>query len=82
MERISAFPIKSYGRKELAQIYLPDNEGDYAQKKLMVWIRRYPGLSAALIAKGFDFKQRIFTPVQVKLIVEAIGAPLDYAKEP
>jgi hypothetical protein len=31
---------------------------------------------------GFDFRKRIFIPVQVSLIVKALGTPLSYTEEP
>jgi hypothetical protein len=43
--------------------------------KLNPWIDRYPGLRQQLTALGFRPKARIFTPAQVRAIVEALGEP-------
>ncbi len=82
MENTDRFIIKSYERWRLGKLYFPNNTPDRAQRRLMECIRRYPGLSESLMETGFDFRKRIFIPVQVSLIVKALGTPLSYTEEP
>lgn len=69
------FQIRSYGKSELASIYLPGITPDSACKTLRRWIDKYPGLSENLIATGLSATDRRYTPAQVRLIVEALGEP-------
>ena len=69
------FTIRQYGRTELAQVYSPDITPESAWKKLRLWIGHYPGLTQRLQSLGYQADQRIFTPAQVRAIVEAIGEP-------
>ena len=48
---------------------------DAGCKKLMYWISLQPQLVEALKCHGLTDKSRTFTPIQVRLIVEAIGEP-------
>ena len=59
------FKIKAYGIAELAAKYSPDSADSTARKKL----------NQQLTALGFRPKARIFTPAQVRAIVEALGEP-------
>ena len=69
------FEIREYGRSELALMYSPDIEKISAWRKLKTWIDRSPGLWEKLEKNGYTTSQRIFTPVQVEIIVGAIGEP-------
>ena len=69
------FEIRQYGRTELAQLYSPDITPEAAWKKLKLWIEHFPGLTELLTSAGYQGRQRIFTPAQVTMIVEAIGEP-------
>lgn len=69
------FEIRSYGRSELASIYMPDIEAQSASKTLKKWIQKYPGLAEALSTTGLEPSARRYTPAQVRLIVEALGEP-------
>lgn len=69
------FKIRSYGRMELALAYCPTLCGMAAYRKLESWIDRYPGLRQQLRDVGYSARRRSYTPVEVKLIVEAIGEP-------
>ena len=70
------FKIREYGRTELAQMYSPDITPESAWRKLKEWFIFYPGLTDDLIRLGYrPGKQRIFTPAQVRLIIDAIGEP-------
>ncbi len=67
--------IRSYGLAELAILYKPDVHPRTAVKVLQQWIDRFPGLRRRLKAAGWKPKLKIITPVQVRLIVEALGEP-------
>ena len=69
------FEIRQYGRTELAQLYSPEITPESAWKKLKQWIDHYPGLDERLRTLRYHPRQRIFTPAQVAVIVEAIGEP-------
>jgi len=67
--------IRAYGRTELAQLYFPQLSPQVAFRKLQYWIDVYPGLRENMIAHGYSRHTRIFLPVHVRLIVNAIGEP-------
>lgn len=69
------FVIKEYGRSELASLYSPDIEPMSAWKKFKSWMERSPHLMDNLEALGYETTQRIFTPLQVRLIINAPGEP-------
>lgn len=69
------FRLRAYGRTELAQAYNPHLSPGAAWQKLSLWINLYPGLSEQLSAIGYTPHQRVFTPRQVAMIVEALGEP-------
>lgn len=69
------FKVKSYGKSELASLYLPDITPGSATTLLMKWIQKSPDLAEALANKGLQPLDRRFTPAQVQLIVNAIGEP-------
>ena len=69
------FSLRAYGRTELAQAYCPQLSPGAAWQKLSTWINLYPGLSERLKAIGYSPRQRVFTPRQVAMIVEALGEP-------
>lgn len=69
------FEIRSYGKSELAGLYMPDIEPQSALKTIKRWIEKYPGLPEALTEAGLTPNDRRYTPRQVKLIVTAIGEP-------
>ena len=56
-------------------MYSPDITPEAAWRKLRQWIRRSPGLEAALRAAGYTDRCRTFTPAQVQLIFEGLGEP-------
>ena len=70
-----AFRLRAYGRTELAQAYNPHLSPGTAWQKLSLWIRLYPELTERLKAIGYLPHQRVFTPRQVAMIVEALGEP-------
>lgn len=69
------FSLRAYGRTELAQAYCPQLSAGAAWQKLWAWINLYPGLPERLKAIGYSPHQRVFTPRQVAMIVEALGEP-------
>lgn len=69
------FIIRAYGRTELAQMYLPHLSPSRAWRKLQDWISVAPGLEQELLKSGYRQSQRMWTPRQVKAIVEALGEP-------
>lgn len=75
MEFEESFPIRCYGKGELAQIYLPNVLYRSALKSFNEWIARAPGLMASLEKAGYDHSSRRYTPAQVRLIVDALGEP-------
>lgn len=69
------FSLRAYGRTKLAQAYCPQLSPGAAWQKLSMWINLYPGLPERLKAIGYSPHQRVFTPRQVAMIVEALGKP-------
>lgn len=69
------FQVRSYGKSELALMYLPDVTPDAARRTLRSWIHRSPGLAERLREAGHTPASHYFTPRQVQLIVEALGEP-------
>lgn len=69
------FEYRTYGKGELANLYSPHISSGAACRKLMGWIRFHPTLMDALTAVGFTERSRTFTPIQVKLIIDALGEP-------
>ena len=69
------FPIRAYGRTELAQCYFPNLNPQVAYRKLQHWIDYYPGLRERLNATTSNPRSRVYMPVQVRMIVEAVGEP-------
>ena len=69
------FSIRAYGRTELAQCYFPNLSPQSAYRKLETWIDYHPTLRERLRATSTNPHSRVYMPVQVRLIVEAIGEP-------
>ena len=69
------FRIRSYGKSELAQLYLPDITPCAARRTFNSGIVLSPGLSDRLKAYGFTPSSHYYTPMQVRLIVDALGEP-------
>ena len=69
------FKIRMYGKSELAQKYCPYLSQSAARRKLMQWIMMQPRLVESLHTSGLTESSKNFTPLQVRLIVEAIGEP-------
>ena len=69
------FRIRSYGKGELALLYLPDVTPNAARRTLNAWINVSPGLSERLHQTGLTASSHYYTPAQVRMIVEALGEP-------
>ena len=67
--------IRAYGRTELALLYFPNLTAQAAYRKLQYWIDVYPGLRTNLLEHGYQVRGRMFLPVHVKMIFDAIGEP-------
>lgn len=69
------FPIRSYGKGELAMQYLPGIAQQTAVNRLNEWIHNAPGLEERLLATGMNRHCRRYTPAQVQLLIEVFGEP-------
>ena len=69
------FKIRAYGRMELAQLYSPQLTDIAAYRKMKKWIFLCPGLLQLLYDLGDESKRRSFTPLEVRVIVDALGEP-------
>ncbi len=69
------FPIRSYGKSELALRYMPHLRPETAARILRRWIRTCPHLQECLMQTGYTPTQKLLTPLQVKYIVEHLGTP-------
>lgn len=74
-EEEKAFQIRSYGKGELAKMYLPNILQQSAVDRFNEWIETAPGLKERLLATGMKPRSRYYTPAQVRLIVEAFEEP-------
>ncbi len=70
-----AFAVRSYSKGELAHEYLPWLPLRSALNTLNYWIQVHPTLLQRLQEAGYRKKSKFFSPVQVALIVEALGEP-------
>ncbi len=69
------FRLRSYGKSELAQMYLPNIQSCSARREFNEWIDFYPDLRRQLADNGLTPKSKRYTPTQVKLIVAVLGEP-------
>lgn len=69
------FQFRSYGKGELAMLYIQGVQQASAVKEFNVWIRKFPGLEQRLMETGMNRTARKYTPLQVRLIVKALGIP-------
>ena len=69
------FRYRSYGKSELASLYLPDILPGSAMREFNEWIAAFPGLMEALYATGLARKSKRYTPAQVRLIAGTLGEP-------
>lgn len=69
------FRIKTYSKKELACLYLPETTPRCAMRTFIRWIRKNRALCETLKQLGCNVRTRTFTPRQVQLIVETFDVP-------
>lgn len=74
-EQEKVFQYRSYGKGELAMLYLPNIQQQSAVDQFNEWIEAAPGLKERLLATGMKPRSRRYTPAQVRLIVEVIQEP-------
>ncbi|KAA6341933.1 hypothetical protein EZS27_010289 [termite gut metagenome] len=75
METTDNFRIQAYSKGKLASKYFSDKQPKMAGRLFKKCVDESPGLMERLIATGFKPSNRIYTPAQVRLIVEALGEP-------
>lgn len=64
------FEIRAYGKSELAMMYAPELTESGARNRLRTWFKANPRLRYLLKVNG-----KIFTPRQVRKIVDEVGEP-------
>ena len=69
------FQPRTYGKSELALLYLPQNTPDTAVKTLGRWISGCPALSAELQSMGYNRRRHTFLRAEVEAIVRHLGEP-------
>ena len=69
------FKLCSYTKKELALKYFPDSTPRAAVNHLMSWIQRCTNLRHQLNSMGYRSTSKVFTPREVKAIIEYLGEP-------
>jgi hypothetical protein len=74
-ETRDSFRIQAYGKGKLASKYFSDKQPKVAGRLFRKCVGESPGLMDRLMATGFKPANRIYTPAQVRLIVEALGEP-------
>ena len=68
-------PVKAYGKGELAEMYYPDSSPSWALRLFNADLRRMPGLTDTLRARGWRPTARLLRIDWVRIIFEAIGPP-------
>ena len=72
---MTEFKIRAYGRMELAQLYSPQLTDIAAYRKMKKWIERCPGLQQRMYDQAYQPEHRSYTPLEVRVIVDALGEP-------
>ena len=67
--------VKAYGKGELAEMYYPDSSPSWALRLFNADLRRMPGLTDTLRARGWRPTARLLRIDWVRIIFEAIGPP-------
>lgn len=68
-------PVKAYGKGKLAEMYYPDSSPSWALRLFNADLRRMPGLTDTLRARGWRPSTRLLRIDWVRIIFEAIGPP-------
>lgn len=71
----TGFLIRSYGKGELAMLYIHGVTQQAAVNRFNAWIRKAPGLEQHLLEMGMSRTSRSYTPAQVRVIVSVFGEP-------
>ena len=74
-EEEKPFQYRSYGKGELAMLYIPNVQQQSAVDRFNEWIEAAPGLKERLLATGMNPRARYYTPAQVRLIIEVLQEP-------
>ena len=74
-EKEKTFQYRTYGKGELALLYLPNILQQSAVDRFNEWIEAAPGLKERLLSTGMNPRSRHYTPAQVRLIVEVLQEP-------
>ncbi len=69
------FPIRFYGKAELAMLYCPNDCVTNATNNFSRWMRLNRPLMCELQAVGYNKFRRCYTPLEVQLIVRYMGEP-------
>lgn len=67
--------IKTYGKSELASIYMPDVNPATARRTLQRWIKGNEKLEKELFNAGYKERVVLLTPAQVEIIFKHLGRP-------
>jgi hypothetical protein len=73
--RGSTFPIRMYGKVELAQYYFPGVHPALARDHLSRWIRKNPELRKELEELSIGTRVPYYTSQQVEVILRHLGDP-------
>jgi len=68
-------PTQNSGQCRTGQLYSPYLTDIAAYRKMKKWISLCPGLLQRLYDLGYESKRRSFTPLEVRVIVDALGEP-------
>ena len=67
--------MKTYSKKELATLYMPEATIHAARKQLSLWIRHNKDLQNELKAAGYQPRKKLLTPRQLEIIFRYLGEP-------
>lgn len=74
-DNLLEWPVRPYGKRQLAEAYAPGISPVSALNRLSQWIRHNAKLQASLEELGYFPRQQIFTSAQVQLIFYYLGRP-------
>ena len=74
-EEEKTFQYRTYGKGELASLYLPNILQQSAVDRFNEWIEAAPGLKERLLATGMNPRSIYYPPAQVRLIIEVLQEP-------
>ncbi|MDL2299234.1 DUF4248 domain-containing protein [Bacteroides sp. OttesenSCG-928-E20] len=67
--------IKTYGKGELASLYMPDVQPSTARRVMVSWIECNEKLKAELLEAGYRERAVLLTPRQVEILFKHLGRP-------